>query len=333
MQNRYRTDAHLDLAMDVQKQRAYGRRRIIETDYIKSVDKGGFGAIVSAIFVQNDYLPEMALRMALRQIAELKNDIAESTRVSFCTSYSEVEQAMLADKLAIMMSMEDCIPLYEDLCLLPLFYELGLRFMELAWNRRNMACTGATFRQDPRREKSGLSEFGRRLVENCVRLGIILDVSHINESGFWDICEHSPKPMIASHSNAAALTPTERNLSDEQIREISRREGFIGVNGMSFLIAKNEADASVELLADHIEHIVSVGGVECVGYGFDFNDQVLKYVPLNEQQLVNGQCRDVIKGYGEVDVLEAELLKRGFSEQELRLIGGENFLRFLKVNF
>ncbi len=333
MQNRYRTDAHLDLAMDVQKQRAYGRRRIIETDYMESVDKGGFGAIVSAIFIQNDYLPEMALRMALRQIAELKNDIAESTRVAFCTSYSQVEKAMLDNKLAILMSMEDCIPLNDDLCLLPLMYELGLRFMGLAWNRRNMACTGATFRQDSCREKNGLSEFGRRLVQSCVELGIVLDVSHINEAGFWDMCELSSRPMIASHSNAAKLTPTERNLTDEQIKEISRREGFIGVNGMSFLIAKNEADASIELLADHIEHIVSVGGIDCVGYGFDFNDQVLKYVPLNEQQLVNGQCRDVIKGYGEVGVLEAELLKRGFSEQELMLIGGKNFLRFLKANF
>ena len=326
-------DAHLDLALDIQKQRELGRNRVIESDYLDRFEAGGFGVIVSSIFVQNSFIPEMALRVALRQISALKSDIRESERVEFCTEYSDVIQAIENRRVGIMLSMEDCIPLYNDIELLPLMYELGVRFMGLAWNRRNMACDGSAFVQNGRSYSLALTPFGQELVKSCIKYGIVIDVSHLNAAGFWDLCNITDGPIIASHSNAAAIVPTERNLTDEQIREISVRKGYIGINGMSFLISGNESDACVENMVDHITHIAEIAGTDCIGLGLDMNDSILKHISESEKNLVPGQCRDVIPGHDKILILIDEMKKRGFSENETDKICGGNFLRILKENF
>ncbi|MDD4429962.1 MAG: membrane dipeptidase [Bacteroidales bacterium] len=324
-------DAHFDLAMDVERQRCGGRKKVIESDYLHHFKEGGFGAIVSSIFVQNEYIPEMALRMAIRQIAALKNDIAESNDLVFCTSYSQIIEANQKGSVGILLSFEDCIPLYADLCLLSLFYELGVRFMGIAWNRRNMACDGSNFLKSTTIKKpGGLTEFGFQLVDECLRLGIILDVSHLNDEGFWDLCEYTDIPFIASHSNASEIAPSKRNLSDAQIREIIRRKGFIGINNMNFIVASDARMATVSTLCDHIEHIMQLGGEDVVGFGFDFNDPIMKYVTQSENNLTPYPCKDILNGHSGVHVLIQEMEHRKFGEENIRKICGGNFLRIVR---
>lgn len=325
-------DAHLDLAFDLEKQRNYGKTQVLNRDYLDACRRGGVELIVSSIFVENQYVPEMALRMALRQISALKADIAECDDFCFCTTYEQIESAHLQGKIAIMLSFEDCMPLYNDLSLLPLFHELGVRLMGLCWSRRNFACDGSSFRPIDMGTAGGLTGFGVELLRECERLGILVDVSHLNKQGFWDVAQRVKGPFIASHSNCAALVPTERNLSDDQIEEIIGRKGFIGMNAMNFLISDEDATAGIPALADHIDHILALGGEDCVGFGFDFNDQILKYIPEDELKLTPRPCFDVVHGHGEVPAVLDELRRRGYSEAQLEKIAGGNFLRVLKAS-
>lgn len=324
------TDAHLDLAFDVEKQRVYGKRKVLERDYLKAFRQGNVGLVVSSIFVENQFVPEMALRMALRQVSALKSDIGECEAFQFCVSCRQVEEAQAQGRIAVMLSFEDCIPLYHDLTLLPIFYELGVRMMGLSWSRRNFACDGSSFRPVDMGTPGGLTEFGVALVGDCDRLGILLDVSHLNERGFWDVAARTERTLIASHSNAAALVPTPRNLSDEQIREIIRRRGFIGMNAMNFLVGDSQERENISALVDHIDHIAALGGAECVGFGFDFNDQILKYIPEDEQSLLPRACFDVVHGHGEIPLVAEELRRRGYSQAQIEQISGGNYLRVLR---
>ncbi len=327
------TDAHLDLAFDLEKQRSWGKHHVLNSDYLSSLRAGGVTLIVSSIFVENLFVPEMALRMALRQIAALKADVEEcSDNFEFCRSYKEVMSANMNDKIAVMLSFEDCIPLYQDLMILPLFYELGVRFMGLSWSRRNFACDGSSLGAREWGTPGGLTEFGIKLVRQCDELGIIIDVSHLSLAGFNDLLHYSERPIIASHSNSAALVDTERNLSDGQIRQIAARKGFIGVNAMNFITADSGGRENPEGLAAHIAHIASVGGIECVGFGFDLNDQILKYIPPEELNLISRKCFDVINTHAEVPILIDELRKLRFSDGEIELIAGGNYMRFLRDN-
>lgn len=327
------TDGHLDLAFDLEKQRTYGKRAVLNRDYLPSFQAAGITLVVSSIFVENLFVPEMALRMALRQIAALKADIADcEDHFCFCVTYRDVEQANQQDRIAVMLSFEDCIPLYQDLSLLPLFYELGVRFMGLSWSRRNFACDGASLSPREWGTPGGLTEFGIALVRRCVEMGILLDVSHLSPTGFADVLRYTDAPLIASHSNARAIVDTERNLDDDQVRLIAGRKGFIGVNAMNFVTSPEGMPENVAALAKHIAHIASIGGVECVGFGFDLNDQILKYIPQEELDLVPRKCGDVLHTHAELPLLIRELERLGFDKKELALISGQNYMRLLREN-
>ena len=327
------TDAHLDLAFDLEKQRAYGKRAVLNRDYLPFFQAGGLTLVVSSIFVENLFVPEMALRMALRQIAALKADIADcADHFSFCVTHRDVEEANRQGKIAVMLSFEDCIPLYQDLSILPLFYELGVRFMGLSWSRRNFACDGSSLGPKEWGTPGGLTGFGIALVRRCRELGMLLDVSHLSPAGFADVLRYTDGPRIASHSNARAIVDTERNLSDDQIRLIAERKGFIGVNAMNFITSPEGMPENAAALAKHVAHIASIGGVECVGFGFDLNDQILKYIPQDELDIVPRKCGDVLHTHAELPLLIEELDRAGFNEKEQSLIAGENYMRLLREN-
>ena len=131
----------------------------------------------------------------------------------------------------------------------------------------------------------------------------------------------------------ANLTVKEiERLSADQIREIVGRGGFIGMNAMNFLVHERDDCETIAALVDHIDHIVGLGGGDCVGFGFDFNDQILKYIPEDELRLVPRVCRDVVHGHGEVPLVLDELRRRGYREEQVEKIGGGNFLRVLREN-
>ncbi|MFC5449925.1 dipeptidase [Paenibacillus aestuarii] len=323
-------DAHFDLLMDVVIRRARGERRVIETSYLPDFLSGGINTVVAAVFVDSAFVPEMALRKALQQISSLHDEVRESSQIALCRTTEELEQARSQGKISFILSLEGADPLYNDLSMLRIFYELGVRILGLTWSRRNSAGEGSDFTPYPRRKSSGLSDFGLQLVEAAEAIGMLIDVSHLNDEGFRDVMEVANRPVIASHSNCRSLTQTMRNLSDVQIAAIARHNGVIGINSISMFVADRDEDANVDHMVRHIDHIVNLAGIEHVGIGLDLTDAFLKYVAAEDLAQMSRKPFDIFKGHAELPKLQETLSKRGYSAEHIDLILGGNFERAFK---
>lgn len=320
-------DGHFDLLMDVAIQREQGKKKVIETQYLPDFQRGGIGAIICAIFVDSSFLPEMGLRKALQQISSLHAEAAESPdKIMVCRSVDDLLTAQNAGKLGLTLSLEGAEPLYNDLSMLRVFYELGVRFLGLTWSRRNFVGDGSHFGSVREGRPGGITDFGVQLIEAAEELGIIIDVSHINDEGFWDVISFSNKPVIASHSNCRALASSMRNLTDEQIQAIAKTGGVIGMNAVNFFVSERDEEADAEHLVDHIDHIVKLVGVEHVGLGLDITDEFMKYVSPDSIATMPRKPFDVVKKHSSVPQIIQVLEKRGYTEKAIERIMGHNFL-------
>lgn len=321
-------DGHFDLLLDVAIQREHGRRNVIESDYLPDFVAGGVQTVVAAIYIDSQFLPEMGLRKALQQISALHAEADESPeKIMVCKSVSDIETAKRLGKIGFVLSLEGAEPLYNDLSMLRVFYELGVRLMGLVWSRRNFVGDGSHFRPVREGRKGGLTEFGVRVVEEAESMGIILDVSHLNDEGFWDLIEIARKPIVASHSNCRSLADSMRNLTDEQIKAIARTNGVIGVNGVNFFVADTDDEADIAHMIDHIDHIVNLVGVEHVGLGLDIIEPFKKYESPAVLAQIGRNDFDVIKGHAKIPELARALANRGYKDEEIELIMGKNFMR------
>jgi len=324
-------DAHFDLLFDVVKQRGYGRKKIIETDHLPNFIEGGVNIVVSSIFIDNEFLPEMALRKALSQVSALYAEIDESpNKIMLCKSYEDINKAKNEGKVGILLSFEGVEPLYNDLSLLRIFYELGVRIVGLTWSRRNYAGDGCHFSPVREGKKGGITDFGVQLIEKAEDLGMFIDVSHLNDEGFWDVMEIAKNPVIASHSNCRALVDTKRNLTDKQIKAIASKNGVIGMNVDSVFTANDDKKANVESLINHVDHIAKLVGVKYVGVGFDFCDRLRQYEPQRTSNSTSRKPFDVLKGHKKINKFVQALIERGYKDEEIELILGENFMRVYK---
>src|SRR5204863_7964977 len=188
-------DLHFDLPMDLYEKRE--RKNVLETDFLAELDAGNIGVIGVAIYIEDRYLPEMGLRVALDQIARLYVEVGQSSRFAICKNYQEIQNARSAGKVALLITMEGAEPLGADLDLLRVFYELGMRSIGLTHARRNAAGSGGIFAASGS-PRDGLTAFGRDLVRECESLGVIVDLAHINPAGFEEILSLTAKPPIVS---------------------------------------------------------------------------------------------------------------------------------------
>jgi membrane dipeptidase len=233
-------------------------------------------------------------------------------RVVIATTATEMRQAKHEGKVALLLSLEGARPIGDRLELLRLLYRLGVRRFQLTHNRRNQIADGC----GEERTHSGITEFGVTVLSELNRLGMILDLAHLSQSSFWAALEHHEGPVVVSHANAAALCDHPRNLTDQQIAELGRRGGVVGIAFMDFFISKGQP--TIRRLVDHIDHIAELVGIDHVGLGCD-------YIYLE-----NGESTTYPPGltsHSEVHNLTAELVRRGYSNGEIRRILGENFLR------
>lgn len=323
----FTVDAHFDLTYDVSNRRERGQNRVIETDYLQQFKAGGFDLIVSAIFIHDYYLPEMGLRRALDQIACLHEEIAESPgRFRLCRTTTEAQQAKENGEVGIFLSLEGAEPLQNDIHLLRIFYELGVRGLGLVWSRRNYAGDGAFFISKKSGAPGGMSPFGIKLIEEAEKLGMFIDVSHLNDQGFSDVMEICQTPVIASHSNCRAIASSMRNLTDPQLEAIAEKNGVVGMNAINKFISDDVENMDISHFVDHLDHVVEVAGIDHVGIGLDLCDSFKDYLQI-EQELPSNDIVDTHAGLGE---FTAELIRRKYSEREILKILGGNFLRVYK---
>jgi len=320
-------DTHLDLAGEIYNRYMAGEKEIIKTYYLDNFKKAGFNIIVSSLYIDDIFLPEMALRVALGQIRVLMEDIETCDgEVVLVKTKKELNDAVEQDKIAIIMSFEGLEPIGNDIGLLRIFYELGVRAAGLVWSRRNYVADGCYFDPVEEGQKGGLTKFGVEVVKKLEDMNMLIDVSHLNDEGFWDVVKFTNKPFIASHSCVRNLHGRMRNLTDEQIKMIAERNGVIGLNAYRSIAGIKEGEDPIKRLCDHIEYIVNLVGAKHIGYGFDLCNSYYGS-ELKFQSNFQQNDSDGLKSHGETILLTEELLNRGISSEDVKLIIGGNFLR------
>lgn len=224
------------------------------------------------------------------------------------TNRDDLQSVISSGRCGAVLTVEDARAICGKLSNLRMLYRLGVRAMTLSWNHDNDVSDG-TFSE----RNIGLTPFGKEVVREMNRLGMIIDVSHMTQKGFWTVMEESNMPVMASHSNCSAIFKHPRNLEDEQFRAIIQTGGMIGINFYPAFLSQN--DCGTEELLRHIEHILELGGEKCIGLGTDFDG-----VPT----LPRG-----IGGATDLHRLFEKMKENGFSDSLIADISHRNFEKFL----
>ena len=323
-------DMHFDLPMDLYEKRE--RRNVLETEFLPEFEAGNAGVLGVAIYIEDRYLPQNGLRVALAQIARLYAETAASERFAICKNYRAIQEARETGKIAFLITMEGIEPLGTDLNQLRVFYELGVRSIGLTHARSNAAGHGGAFAASGS-PQDGLTAFGREVVRESEALGVIIDLAHINPAGFEQILSITTKQPIVSHTNVRRYYDIERNMSDEQIKMIGERRGVIGVN--SILVSPREEESTLDRYVDHIEHIASLIGVDSVGIGFDFFEFIYRQWPESRQKELAAKFTTPhfipdLTNHSDARNLTCRLIERGFSDVDIEKILRGNWLRIFK---
>ena len=235
-----------------------------------------------------------------------------------CRSTADIRKAMDDNIFAAVLHMEGCEAIDENLDALDVFYAAGLRSLGPVWSRHNAFGHGVPFAYPMSPDTApGLTDAGFELVKRCNELGILIDLAHITEKGFWDVARTSDQPLIASHSNAHALTGVARNLTDRQMGAIKESHGLVGLNYAVTMLrpdARDDAKTPLSDMVRHIDYMVKRMGIDCVALGSDFDGAT---VPAEIADAAGNQN------------LVAALKAAGYSEEELAKMCRENWLRVL----
>ncbi len=302
-------DFHCDTLMDVTD----GRRGLaghgagnIDLPRLKEA-----GALmqVFACFVEDRYAYKEAANRTLAMIDSFYNEACGSEgQLIPVDSYNGLTDVKSSDGVGGMLSIEGGESLEGSLYMLRDFYRLGVRALTLTWSRRNELGDGIG--ED---SGSGLTGFGKSVVKEMNRLGMIVDVSHLNEDGFWDTVNVCNDPVIASHSDCRALCSHKRNLTDEQIKVIADTGGVIGINFASSFL--NSGQAGKQDIIQHIDHIADLVGIDYVGFGSDFDGCNLP--------------GDIHGAEDMPDILQL-LRNNGYSQEDVDKVSYKNWERVIK---
>lgn len=290
--------------------------------------QGGLGGGFCAVFVPSPEedmdgpmtAPSLqdAVVTTLGMMSDLMRIEAESGgQVTIAQDAMGLERAMAEDRFAAVMHIEGAEAIDDEFHTLDVFYRAGLRSLGPVWSRSNAFGHGVPFREPDPDTGPGLTDAGKALVRACNRLGIMVDLSHLNEKGFWDVASVSDAPLVATHSNAHALCRTSRNLTDKQLDAIRESDGMVGVNfAVYFLEEGGSPEAtSLQAIVRHVHYLAERVGIDRVGFGSDFDGA--------------GLPRDLGDVTG-LPRLVAALGDAGFSDGDVAKITHGNWIRVLR---
>ena len=331
-------DMHCDTISKIREMRTDGnatglRENNLMLDLLR-MKKCGYSVQNFALFVemQKGKSPFLEVKQLLTIFQQEMEENAELIS-QVCTA-EQIQQNEKAGKMSALLTVEEggvCEGKIENLHYL---YQQGVRMLTLTWNfpneigYPNFNMEGNFYTPNT---KEGLTAFGIEFVQEMERLGMLIDVSHLSDAGFYDVLEYTKKPFVASHSNARALCPVVRNLTDDMLRKLASRGGVAGINYCSDFLkeGKGRTDidgrdpknwgggcASIEDIARHARHMADVGGVDCIGLGSDF-DGIPPYPGLSGVEVI-WQIAEWLKKYqfheSEIDKILYENVFRVYKE-------------------
>lgn len=343
-------DGHNDTLLNLRLPDRGGGRSFFERSDVGHIDlprarEGGFGGGFFACFVPNSKdsgwdqgsalviegsgykaagAPPVDPTYGQRIAGELTMDLFDleqgsNGELKVVRTTGEVEDCLKGEVLAAILHFEGAENLGPDPGVLERYYDSGLRSLGLVWSRPNIYANGVPFKFPSSPDTGpGLTDAGRELVRECNRLGVLVDLSHLNEKGFWDVAALSEAPLVATHSNAHALCPAARNLTDRQLDAIRDSDGMVGVNfAVAFLREDGAEDTNTPLdtVVRHVDYLVDRLGMDRVGFGSDFDGA----------RMPSG-IQDVS---GLPNLLEA-LRESGYDDAALRKLAHGNWVRVLR---
>lgn len=262
---------------------------------------------------------QVALDLTLAMFARMRRLAAElPDDLALCRSADDIAAAMAQGRLAILPHIEGAECIDTGLDTLEVLHGAGLRSLGLVWSRPNAFAQGAPiYRGESYDSQAGLTDAGRALVRECEAMGVMIDLSHLNEGGFWEVAKLAKKPLVATHSNAHALSPCPRNLTDDQLKAVRESGGLVGLNfNAAFLRAdcEDNLDTPLTTMIRHLDHLIEHLGEDGVALGSDFDGCSL---PL--------EIRDVTG----VPRLVAAMRQAGYGEPLIARICHQNWLDLL----
>ena len=304
-------DSHCDTPTMMMRGRDIGidnERGHVDLPKLKA---GGVDASFFALYTSADLQPDAATRYALEMIGRIYDAVeANSGIASLAFSPDDALRNKAKGLVSIFIGMENGAPIQKSLPLLRVFHKLGVRYITLTHNGDNEIADSAAQGQ----RWHGLSPFGREVVAEMNRLGMIVDVSHLSDQGFYDVAATSSHPFVASHSNARSITGHTRNLTDDMIRILAEKGGVTGLTFARSFLAE-PPNCRVEDMVRHVKHIYQVGGIDVIAIGSDFDGTK---PPLE------------VANSSEIGKLITGLAKAGFSDEDLEKICYLNAARVIR---
>ncbi|MEW2390898.1 membrane dipeptidase [Streptomyces venezuelae] len=323
-------DAHNDLLMAVSARPPERWASFFRERWLPQLRDGGIDIQVLPVFIDDQFRPEGALRQTLRMI-ECAHVLAEGNadHVALCRDGEEIAAALAGGRIALVLALESAPGVDAQVELFSTLFRLGVRIASIAhWGRTPLA--------DGSREDatgSRLTAPGVRALQEMERLGMLFDVSHLGASGVSHVLEITTRPLVATHSCARALRDHHRNLPDEHLRGIAATGGVICVNFIPDFLTDDQDKVGVDRVVDHVEHIAAVAGIDHVGLGSDFIQEVMTDLtpPCCESLDDEDPLFDFpgLEGPAGMPLVTRALLDRGLAEDDVRKVVGGNLERLM----
>lgn len=298
----------------------------LSIDLLK-MKKGDYLLQNFACFVHRESTPSPELKAM--QLIDLYYRLMEENKdiIAPVLKYDDILENEKKHKLSALLTLEEGGVVFDDLAMLRNYYRLGVRMITLTWNfyngiaypnvnsSRNNDLLNVTKLPNT---KEGLTVFGIKYIQEMEKLGIIIDVSHLSDAGFYDVLKYTTKPFVASHSNARSVCNVARNMSDDMILQLAKRKGVMGINFCGdFLIETKEgyAKSCVKDMVKHIKYIYDLAGIDVIGLGTDF-DGIDRNLEIDDASMM--------------PMLVDALFEEGFTQEEVEKICYKNVLRVYK---
>jgi membrane dipeptidase len=317
-------DAHSDIWCDVTNRRLRGETNVFHNRHLERFRKGGVEGSIFVIWVDPPYDADYQART--QQIMDCaKAEIAEATDFRIVRTYDEMLRAKADGKIYVFIGVEGMARIGSDVSKINEYYDFGARHAILTWNEANELGAGALSGKD-----YGLTEAGKKAARLVQDKGMLLDMSHLNEAGFWDVVKLASKPFIASHSNCKALCDVPRNLTDEQLRAIRDANGVVGLNAFNLFIDNDPQKETVERLSQHAAHMIDVMGIDHVGCGFDFFEFIESPDTMGTMTSTGSPSTTGLEDCSKIPNLFACFDRMGMSKADQEKIAYQNFQRVIR---